>query len=60
MPTINSIIKDAKTLTNSDIEELFDNIGELVPLKSIGSMIHSDCREQRYSDGVECIHCSSN
>jgi len=59
MPSIQSLMKDAKTLSNSEIEILFSNIGELLSLKSISNSIHSDSREQRYSDGVVCIHCKS-
>lgn len=59
MPTLQSILKDAKSLTNAEIEVLFDNIGELLSLKSIGSSIHGNSREQRYSDGVVCVHCCS-
>lgn len=59
MPTLQSILKDAKSLTNAEIEVLFDNIGELLWLKSISSSINGNSREQRYSDGVVCVHCSS-
>lgn len=60
MPSVQSLIRDAKALSNSEIEVLFDSIGELLSLNSISNSIHSDSREQRYTGGVVCIHCNSN
>lgn len=59
MPSIQSIFRDAKSLSDRDIQELFNNIGEIISLKSMTKSIHSDSREQRYSNGVTCLHCGS-
>lgn len=60
MPSVQSLTKDAKKLTDREIEVLFANIGELLSLNSISNTIYSDSREKRYSGGVVCIHCESN
>lgn len=52
MPSVQSLIKDAKKLTDREIEVLFTNIGELLSLNSISNTIYSDSREKRYSGGV--------
>lgn len=57
MSSVQSLTKEAKTLSNREMEELFANIGEFLSLNSISNTIHSDSREQRYSSGVVCIYC---
>ena len=57
MPSIHSIFKDIKALTDSEIEELFNNIGEIISLRAMTSSLYSDSREQRFSRGVACLHC---
>jgi transposase-like protein len=59
MPSTKSIFKDIKSLSDNEIEELFNHIGELISYKSLTKSIHSDSREQRYSNGVACLHCGS-
>jgi transposase-like protein len=59
MATLNSIFKDIKTLSDNDIQTLFDNMGELLSIKSIANSIYNDGREHRYSSGVACVHCGS-
>lgn len=59
MPSVHSIFKDIKTLTDSQIEELFNNIGKILSLKSMTKSLYSDNREQRFSKGVVCLHCGS-
>jgi len=49
----------AKPTTPQRIEELFNHISELISFKSFTKSIHSDSREQRYSNGVACLHCGS-
>ena len=52
MPSTKSIFKDLKSLSYNEIEELFNNISELISFNSMTKSIHSDSREQRYSNGV--------
>ena len=59
MPSTKSIFKDVKSLSDNEIEELFNHISELISFKSLTKSIHSDSREQRYSNGVVCLHCGS-
>jgi transposase-like protein len=59
MPSTTSIFKDVKSLNDNEIEELFNHISELISSKSLSKSIHSDSREQRYSNGVVCLHCGS-
>ncbi len=59
MSSTKSIFKDIKSLSDNEIEELFNHIGELISFKSLTKSIHSDSREQRYSNGVACLHCGS-
>lgn len=59
MPSTKSILKDVKSLNDNEIEELFNHISELISFKSMTKSIHSDSREQRYSNGVVCLHCGS-
>ena len=59
MPTLQSIFKDAKSLSDREIQELFNNLGVLISLKAMTKSIHSDSREQRYPGGVACLHCGS-
>jgi len=59
MPTLQSVFKDAKSLSERDMQELFNILGESISLKSMTKSVHSDSREQRYSGGVICLHCGS-
>lgn len=59
MPSIKSIMTDILTLKNDEQLQLFDLIGEAITLNSMSTSIHSDSREQRFADGVVCIHCGS-
>ena len=59
MASVSSIFKDVANLNENQIEELFNNIGELISLKSFSKSVHTDSREQRYSKGVACLHCGS-
>jgi transposase-like protein len=59
MPLTKSIFKDIKSLSDNEIEELFNHISELISFKSFTKSIHSESREQRYSNGVACLHCGS-
>jgi transposase-like protein len=60
MPSVQSLFKDIKSLSDRDIQELFNNIGEIISFKSMTKSIYSDSREQRYSNGVACLHCGSS
>jgi len=57
MPSILAIFKDIKALTDNEIEELFNNIGEIISLRAMTNSLYNDSREQRFSKGVACIHC---
>ena len=57
MPSVHSIFKDIKSLTDSQIEELFNNIGEIISVRAMTNSFYSDRREQRFSKGVACLHC---
>ncbi|MDA3847749.1 MAG: hypothetical protein PF505_14615 [Vallitaleaceae bacterium] len=59
MPSRKSIFKDIKSLSDNEIEELFNHKSELISFKSFTKSIHSESREQRYSNGVACLHCGS-
>lgn len=59
MPSVHSLFKDIKSLSDKEIEELFNSIGEILSLKSMTKSIYSDSREQRFSKGVACLHCGS-
>lgn len=59
MASVSSIFKDVANLNENQIEELFNNIGELISLKSFSKSVHTDSREQRYAKGVACLHCGS-
>ena len=59
MPSTKSIFKDIKLLSDNEIEDLFNHIGELISFKSLTKSIYNDSREQRYSNGVACLHCGS-
>ena len=59
MPSIQSIFMDIKALTDSQIEELFNNIGEIISLRAMTSSLYNDSREQRFSKGVACLYCGS-
>ena len=59
MASIKSILKDIKSLSNNEIEKLFNNISELISFKSLTKSIYSNSREQLYSNGVACLQCGS-
>lgn len=59
MPSIHSIFRDIKALTDSQIEELFNTIGEIISLRTMTGSLYNDSREQRFSKGVACLHCGS-
>lgn len=42
MPSTMSIFKDVKSLSDNEIEELFNHISELISFKSLTKSIHSN------------------
>lgn len=50
---------DILTLKNEEQLQLFDLIGETITFNSMSKSTHNDSREQRFADGVVCIHCGS-
>lgn len=57
MPSVHPIFKDIKWLTDSRIEELFNNIGEIISVRGMMNSLYSDRREQRFSKGIASLHC---
>lgn len=57
MPSVKSIMADILILKNEEQMQLFDLIGETITLTSMSKSIHIDSHEQRFADGVACIHC---
>lgn len=57
MPSVHPIFKDIKSLTDSRIEELFNNICEIISVRAMMNSLYSDSREQRFSKGVASFHC---
>ncbi len=57
MPSVHSIFKDIKALTDSQNEELFNNISEIISVRAMTSSLYSDSREQRFFKGVVCLRC---
>lgn len=57
MPSVHSIFKDIKALTDSEIEELFNTIGEIISFRTMTNSLYNDSREQRFSKGVACLLC---
>lgn len=46
MPSIHVIFKDIKTLTDSEIEELFNNIGEIISSRAMTNSLYNVSLEQ--------------
>ena len=45
MASVSSIFKDVANLSEDEIEELFNGIGEMISLKSFSKSVHADSRE---------------
>lgn len=42
MPSVHPIFKDIKSLTDSRIEKLFNNIGEIISVRAMMNSLYSD------------------
>ncbi|HHV60536.1 MAG TPA: IS1595 family transposase [Clostridiaceae bacterium] len=60
MANVTAIKTNIRTLSDAELQDLFDFIGELVALNSISVNLPKDCRESRFSRGVVCPHCNSD
>lgn len=60
MPSIKAIKTDMSSLTEYDLQELFEYIGEIISLNTMTRNLPKDCRESRFSNGSVCPYCKAD
>lgn len=59
MATISNIKSDITSLSEYQLRELFNYIGEMLTLGSSDGSLNKEFRESRFSKGQCCPHCES-
>lgn len=59
MASVSSIKSDITTLSDYQLQELFNYIGEMLTLGSLKGSLNNDFKESRFSKGEICPHCQS-
>lgn len=59
MASVVNIKSDIRSLSDTELQELFNFIGEVMTLNSLTRNLPKDCREARFSKGEVCPHCNS-
>ena len=59
MATISNIKSDITSLSEYQLRELFNYIGEMITLGSSDGSLNKEFRESRFSKGQCCPHCES-
>lgn len=58
---INQSLKDSiNRLSDVDLQELFNYIGERMSLKSLSNGLNNEFKESRFANGQKCPYCDSN
>ncbi|WP_404988894.1 IS1595 family transposase [Clostridium culturomicium] len=57
--SVRSIKADISDFNNSQLEQLFNYIGEMLTASSFRANLNKDFRESRFSKGEVCPHCQS-
>lgn len=60
MASIETLKTDIRNLSEIEMQDLFNFIGEIMTLNSLSSNLPKDCRELRFSGGGVCPHCNSD
>lgn len=60
MASIGILKTDIKSLSDIELQDLFNFIGEVMTLNSLSRNLPNDCRESRFSKGEVCPHCKSD
>ena len=59
MASVSSIKTDISSLTDYQLQELFNYIGEMLTLGSLKGSLNDDFKESRFCKGEICPHCQS-
>ncbi len=59
MPSVVTLKEDIKELSDFQLQELFNYIGEIMTLNSISSNLNNEFKEIRFTKGEVCPHCNS-
>jgi transposase-like protein len=59
MPTLSAIKSDISTLSNMQIKELFEYIGQLITISTVEQDLYKNCKEKHFSNGQACPDCGS-
>lgn len=60
MKNVRNIKADIRNLSDVELQDLFNFIGEIMTLNSLSNNLPKDCRESRFSKGEICPHCNSD
>lgn len=60
MVEIGTLKDDIKELSDFQLQELFNYIGEIMNLNSISNNLNNEFKETRFAKGEVCPHCNSN
>lgn len=55
MSSVGTLKTDIRTLSDTELQDLFNFIGEIMTLNSLSSNLPKDCRELRFSGGEVCL-----
>ena len=59
MPSLSMIKSDITALSNIQIADLFEYIGQLITINSMEGDLQKDCKEKHFSNGQACPVCGS-
>jgi transposase-like protein len=59
MPSITAIKTDIASLTEYDLHDLFNYIGEIMAISTLTRNLPKDCRESRFASGSVCPYCKA-
>lgn len=59
MSGVGTLKTDIRGLSDIELQDLFNFIGEIMTLNSLSRNLPKDCREARFSKGEVCPHCNS-
>lgn len=57
MPSITALKTDIASLSENDLQDLFNYLGEIMSTNSMTRNLPKDCRESRFASGSTCPYC---